>query len=93
MVLVSLPCKKLEILRLMYLSMCELRDVIPGLTRYVITTEGTVRQFLPNLLSCRYYVDIGKFFTSTDRFIPKLYDRLEFDIRTGDWYIVKDVST
>jgi hypothetical protein len=75
----------------MYTSLYELGEPAPGVTRYLISDDGRVSLTLPDLMRIRFYIQGCHFFVGFGIFLPKIYERIEFDIRTNEWYIIREV--
>lgn len=75
----------------MYTGLTFIRELIPGISRYIIGNESNLFLTLPDVMTIRYYLHEDKFFESYDKFLPKLHDLLEYDVRTEEWYIIKKV--
>jgi hypothetical protein len=76
----------------MLLTLLYLQEPTPGQTRYIVSRDARLKMYLPDLLRRRFYImDNSKFFTSSESYLPKVSDKLEYDARADEWFIVSSV--
>lgn len=68
-----------------------LREPTPGLQRFVVVRNSQCKLFINDLLRIRFYIGDDKFYISLDEFLPMYHDKIEYDVRQDEWFIIREV--